>query len=601
MEYVQDIIENYLTSEVPYALQIDGDWGVGKTYYIKNQVMKSLKEEGNFTVYFSVYGYDSLKQIQQDILLKIITELYPSRKLLSRLSDINKGWYKILKILGESKLQSISLISDSILEMISHIYSPKNSDKLGKDKSLVMIIDDLERLSDKIELSDFLGFIGTELLEKIECKVIIVSNSAEIPKTKDFEKIKEKIIFRTVKFKYDISVIEKNILSESSNAFIKENKMWITSILGSRTEPLNIRTLLSIIDNYSLVENQFSGKFESFKSEQIFKIKKSLFLNIYVITSEYKLGVINESNLDQLNSFSKANIYYLDFFNADENLSKTLIKKYHGSKKPEFDDYIFYSTEINNFVLFGYLDDSNYLTEWSQRFEPTNNEDPNRALGELWSFREKTDTEVKILQQKILADIIQDKYDLEMLMTAYGQLDRFDQMGLLFLGSEYVLVIEEKILQKYVEVAKSESTTVEHMIESNPQIDLKEKNPELLEKLKDIDRQLNRERLSEFIEILFSGNRSRINEAKLKVSSIKSNIIKQMLEEDTINKYIVTDNNKSQYFTELIDSAYIVLNSDIDEHKTFISALNYSFENKQLGKIDTFKIRQLIESLNRAN
>ncbi len=116
MEYVQDIIENYRTSEVPYALQIDGDWGVGKTYYIKNQVMKSLKEQGNFTVYFSVYGYDSLKQIQQDILLKIITELYPSRKLLSRLSDINKGWYKILKILGESKLQSISLISDSILK-----------------------------------------------------------------------------------------------------------------------------------------------------------------------------------------------------------------------------------------------------------------------------------------------------------------------------------------------------------------------------------------------------------------------------------------------------------------------------------------------------
>ncbi|HGF7600340.1 TPA: P-loop NTPase fold protein [Enterococcus hirae] len=356
MEYVQDIIENYRTSEVPYALQIDGDWGVGKTYYIKNQVMKSLKEQGNFTVYFSVYGYDSLKQIQQDILLKIITELYPSRKLLSRFSDINKGWYKILKILRESKLQSISLISDSILEMISHIYSPKNSDKLGKDKSLVIIIDDLERLSDKIELSDFLGFIGTELLEKIKCKVIIVSNSAEIEKSKDFEKVKEKIIYRTVKFKYDVSVIEEMILNESSNKFIKENRDWITSILESRKETLNIRTLLTIIDNYSLVENQFSRKFKSFESEKIFKIKKSLFLNIYVITSEYKLGVINESNLDQLNSFSKANIYYLDFFNADENLSKTLIKKYHDSKKPEFDDYIFYSTEINNFILFGYLE-----------------------------------------------------------------------------------------------------------------------------------------------------------------------------------------------------------------------------------------------------
>lgn len=43
-----------------------------------------------------------------------------------------------------------------------------------------------------------------------------------------------------------------------------------------------------------------------------------------------------------------------------------------------------------------------------------------------------------------------------------------------------------------------------------------------------------------------------------------------------------------------------ILNFDIDEHKTFISDLNYSFKNKQLGKIDTFKIKQLIESLNKA-
>ncbi|MCQ4503506.1 hypothetical protein NON27_25195, partial [Vibrio parahaemolyticus] len=127
--------------------------------------------------------------------------------------------------------------------------------------------------------SDFLGFIGTELLEKIKCKVIIVSNSAEIEKSKDFEKVKEKIIYRTVKFKYDVSVIEEMILNESSNKFIKENRDWITSILESRKETLNIRTLLSIIDNYSLVENQFSRKFKSFESEKIFKVKKSLFLN----------------------------------------------------------------------------------------------------------------------------------------------------------------------------------------------------------------------------------------------------------------------------------------------------------------------------------
>lgn len=327
MKYVQEIIDNYRNSEGPYALQIDGDWGVGKTYYIKNQVMKSLKAGGDFTVYFSVYGYDSLNQIQQDILLTIITELYPSKKILSRLSSFNKGWYKILKILGDSKLQSISLISDGILELITHLYSPENSSKLGRDNSLVVIIDDLERLSKKIQISDLLGFIGTELLEKIKCKVIIVSNSAEIKESEDFEKAKEKIIYRTVKFKHDISVIEEMILNESSNKFIKENRDWITSVLEDKKEPLNIRTLLSIIDNYSLVENQFSGEFERFNSEKILNIKKSIFLNIYVITNEYKLGVINENNLSELNRFTESNPYYLDLYNDTEKLTKTLINK----------------------------------------------------------------------------------------------------------------------------------------------------------------------------------------------------------------------------------------------------------------------------------
>ncbi|EGO7933320.1 chromosomal replication initiator DnaA, partial [Enterococcus faecalis] len=36
MNNLTQIIDNYLQSEEPYALQIDGEWGVGKTYFIKN-------------------------------------------------------------------------------------------------------------------------------------------------------------------------------------------------------------------------------------------------------------------------------------------------------------------------------------------------------------------------------------------------------------------------------------------------------------------------------------------------------------------------------------------------------------------------------------
>lgn len=41
MEHLEEIIRNYLRTEEPYALQIDGDWGVGKTYYVKNNIEKN--------------------------------------------------------------------------------------------------------------------------------------------------------------------------------------------------------------------------------------------------------------------------------------------------------------------------------------------------------------------------------------------------------------------------------------------------------------------------------------------------------------------------------------------------------------------------------
>ncbi|MCK6147468.1 P-loop NTPase fold protein [Enterococcus hirae] len=65
MEHLEEIIRNYLRTEEPYALQIDGDWGVGKTYYVKNNIEKKLRGDLNYVVYFSVYGYDSLNQIKK--------------------------------------------------------------------------------------------------------------------------------------------------------------------------------------------------------------------------------------------------------------------------------------------------------------------------------------------------------------------------------------------------------------------------------------------------------------------------------------------------------------------------------------------------------
>ncbi|MDY4308015.1 hypothetical protein SNF32_15390 [Enterococcus mundtii] len=68
----------------------------------------------------------------------------------------------------------------------------------------------------------------------MKCKVIILSNNLEISNSEDFNKIKEKVISRTVKFKYDMSTIEDMILKTSRNTFIQEYSSWIRIVLESQ-------------------------------------------------------------------------------------------------------------------------------------------------------------------------------------------------------------------------------------------------------------------------------------------------------------------------------------------------------------------------------
>jgi nucleoside-triphosphatase THEP1 len=230
MHSLNQIIDNYLQSEETYALQIDGEWGVGKTYFIKNNVLEKLKEKNNYPVYFSAYGFNNLNDLKKELFYQIISALSSNKNILASISKLNKKFKKFSSVLDDGKLKSIGLISDWILES----YNNAKLDSSVSEQSVVIFIDDLERISKEIDLKDLLGFVLNELLEKMKCKVIFLSNSSEIPNSMEFKKIKEKVISRTVKFKYDMSTIEAMVLKASRNNFIQDNSSWIRIVLESQ-------------------------------------------------------------------------------------------------------------------------------------------------------------------------------------------------------------------------------------------------------------------------------------------------------------------------------------------------------------------------------
>lgn len=606
MNNLTQIIDNYLQSEEPYALQIDGEWGVGKTYFIKNNVIEKLKEKNNYSVYFSVYGFNNLNDLKRELFYQIISALSSNKNILASISKLNKKFKKFSNILDDSKLKSIGLISDWILES----YNNAKLDSSVSKQSIVIFIDDLERVSKEIDLKDLLGFVLNELLEKMKCKVIILSNNLEISNSEDFNKIKEKVISRTVKFKYDMSTIEDMILKTSRNTFIQEYSSWIRIVLESQQvviekKGLNMRTLFSIIETFDFVESKLRENINSIELDDLkIKIKKSIFLNIYVITSEYKLGNIDEESLKSLNGLMETRYfsYYLSK-GETKTIKEKIIDQYHNQCE-EFDDYIFYSRDISTYILTGYIDPSNYVSLWEKAFFPKSKEISN--LDQLSNFRRLTDDELKVIQQNILKDVEEDKFDFKELITVYGQLNQFEKMDLIFLDSNYSEIIESKLIESYHAEGVNEDMDLVDRFFMSGFSNIEREKPKLLEELKQIDNKIVEDKMKLFLDSLFNENREVFHSLKQSGFLIKNNIFKAMLEADSISCYIVTDNNKADLLWQYINSEYLRISNakdfyagEIEDIKLFLKGINSKSEKIRLGRIDHFKIKQLVESLNK--
>ena len=72
MDYITNAIDNYIDNPEPYALQIDGEWGSGKTYFINNYSKITTKAR---VIYFSVYGYNDLQNLKMELLSQLAIEL----------------------------------------------------------------------------------------------------------------------------------------------------------------------------------------------------------------------------------------------------------------------------------------------------------------------------------------------------------------------------------------------------------------------------------------------------------------------------------------------------------------------------------------------
>lgn len=275
---IKESISNYIETDNEYALCIDGEWGTGKTYFINNDVIPEYNRPNIKITYFSVFGYDTLQELKSDI----------SSKLLISLFDNNEGkmqnWFSKASMLNTnlSKLSKKYASISSAVESIGSISKAELIKRKSEGEKKIVFIDDLERISESINVEDFLGYILTDLIEEFKCKVIIIGNLAKLEK-KDSAYF-EKVVGRTLPFSHDMNIIEESFFRSSKSPFIKSDYNWLTMLLQSYVdsiEDINLRTLQFILENFTFVEKETDNYIKRnrsvFTSQEISDIKKTIF------------------------------------------------------------------------------------------------------------------------------------------------------------------------------------------------------------------------------------------------------------------------------------------------------------------------------------
>lgn len=335
-----EIIKTYLSQKnTDFAIQIDGPWGCGKTYYVDTELNKVIA------------GIDSFKVIQLSL------------NGLSKLEDLNTKilYYHLReeKLLKKKKLRGATeTIGDMFLEIaptfetlnsfvkVTGVFS-KLLNKKWNLNSYVLIFDDLERISDDINITDLFGFIFDNFTSK-GVKTIFISNELEI-KDENYSKRKEKIIRRTISYLPDFPKQLEKFLSTKytykKDTLLKCKDFFTTCFKKKGIR--NLRTISFIFDNFFEVIDCIADK--QLKKDSF----KMLFINILLLTDEYKNGRISK---EDLKDYKQLNDISLAYFNSAGKENKTYAAEFYSTYNHASGlEYVFIKS-IFDFVITGFLD-----------------------------------------------------------------------------------------------------------------------------------------------------------------------------------------------------------------------------------------------------
>lgn len=344
MKEFDRIIEDYLKAkDTDYAIMINGDWGCGKSYYIKHDFVDTVIQTEcpaptttGFNKYINHYGnvirekWQKFKQDHKEEeaiydekhYFPFYITLYGISSVEEFYARVNEEVYGWISTGGNILQQLLENHAGAKVQLNAGAYIPHNA---------VLVFDDLERIClDKISPIEVLGLINSYAEHK-HLKVIIVCNeeafrkksekgNVQLKLDEEYQQYKEKTIRFTYTCTADVAGIYGKLIKGRQDAYgtyLMANQQEILELFakGGRN---NIRTLKFFLEVYKKVYDIVSSLSpEKYKSD----IERVLMISALIYIMEYKRGIKCKDLLllQQQISFSFEDFQSEDVFQSNKS------------------------------------------------------------------------------------------------------------------------------------------------------------------------------------------------------------------------------------------------------------------------------------------
>ena len=445
-KHIEKYFDYYFDGEknFEYAVLLNGAWGSGKTWFIKEYIQKQ-ESKGKKVAYISLNGLSKTSDIDDEI-FRCIHPILGSKG--ARLAgQILKGAIKAtirVDLDGDSKPDSTVNVS---------VPDIKLPDYLRIDNNFILVFDDLERC--KLKIEEVLGYINY-FVEQESIKTLIISNATEIQQNEYFLKIKEKLIGATFNYTEDQDLAIQSILDEVLDGDLRtllNSNLELIKQIFNQVGYQNLRSFKqTVFDFKRFYKKEFfewNGNFESEIFEKV--LKAFLILSLENKKGRFEKEILN-FKLDELEPTAdekrKRALRHLSSFVGED------AQKFQKKYQMRLNEYIFSKNLWNQILNLNILNDEIINKELYEIYFRFKKDQP--IWYKLWHYLDLKELDFTTLAKDAKESVEKSELTNETdILHTISMLVYFEEQNLISFPVENLLVLAIEQFKKIVKLKEN--------------------------------------------------------------------------------------------------------------------------------------------------